>query len=56
MFSDTFSGIAPRSAGPFIAAQVVGAGLAFAAVRFLWPQAAVETADLVVVPHHEVVA
>jgi arsenate reductase len=56
MFSDTFSGIAPGSAGPFIAAQIVGAALAFAAVRFLWPQQARDTADLVVVPHDEVVA
>ena len=56
MFSDTFSGIAPRSAGPFVAAQIVGGALAFALVRFLWPGAAVETADLVVVPHDEVVA
>lgn len=56
MFSDTFSGIAPASAGPFVAAQIVGAALAFAAVRFLWPQEAKETADLVVVPHDEVVA
>jgi glycerol uptake facilitator-like aquaporin len=56
MFSNTFSGIAPASAGPFVAAQVAGAALAFATVRFLWPHAARETADLVVVPHDEVVA
>jgi len=56
MFSDTFSGIAPASAGPFVAAQILGAAVAFAAVRFLWPRAAAETADLVVVPHDEVVA
>ncbi len=39
MFSDTFAGIAPRSAGPFVAAQAVGAVIAFTAIRFLWPRA-----------------
>lgn len=37
MFSDTFAGIAPASALPFIAAQVVGAAIGFALVRFLFP-------------------
>ncbi|MGN8551365.1 UNVERIFIED_CONTAM: aquaporin [Microbacterium sp. SLM126] len=42
MFTDTFAGIAPASALPFIAAQVVGATLGFAAVRLLFPLAAPE--------------
>lgn len=37
MFSDTFAGIAPTSALPFIGAQVLGAALGFAAVKFLTP-------------------
>lgn len=37
MFTDTFAGIAPASALPFIAAQLVGAGLGFAVVRALFP-------------------
>jgi glycerol uptake facilitator-like aquaporin len=40
MFSDTFAGIAPRSVGPFVAAQVVGAVIALLTVRFLWPATA----------------
>ncbi|NLP82763.1 aquaporin family protein [Microbacterium sp. CFH 90308] len=42
MFSDTFAGIAPASVLPFIAAQLVGAALGWAAVRFLFPVAAPE--------------
>jgi len=38
-FSDTFAGIAPASVPPFIVAQIVGAGLALAAVIFLTTQA-----------------
>jgi hypothetical protein len=34
----------------------VGAALAFGAVRILWPRAAEETAELVVVPHDADVA
>ncbi|MNL41824.1 hypothetical protein D3C87_1642480 [compost metagenome] len=37
MFSDTFAGIAPTSALPFIGAQLVGAALGYAAVRALFP-------------------
>jgi len=51
MLSDTFSGIAPRSVAAFVGAQAVGAGLAYGAVRVLWPRAAEEAAELVVVPH-----
>jgi glycerol uptake facilitator-like aquaporin len=35
--SDTFAGIAPASAPGFIAAQLLGAGLAVAVARFLFP-------------------
>lgn len=37
IFSDSFAGIAPGSAGPYIAAQVVGAAIGVVAVRFLFP-------------------
>ena len=48
--SDTFADIAPASVVPFIAAQFVGAALACAVVRVLWPQFA-DRAHEVVVPH-----
>ncbi len=35
--SDTFAGIAPGSVIPFILAQLMGAGVAVATVRFLYP-------------------
>ena len=35
--TDTFAGIAPSSAPAFVACQVIGAGLALALVRFLFP-------------------
>jgi arsenate reductase len=44
MFSDTFAGIAPASVLPFICAQIIGAALGFAAVRYLFPVAASEPA------------
>ena len=37
MFSDTFAGIAPASVPAFVAAQLVGGALAYAAVRVLYP-------------------
>ena len=37
MFSDTFAGIAPTSALPFIGAQFVGAAIGWALVRSLFP-------------------
>ncbi len=51
MLSNTFSGIAPASAPLFVLAQLCGAGLAVATVASLWPRAARESAELVVVPH-----
>ncbi len=37
IFSDTFAGIAPTSAPGFIAAQLIGAALAFFALKWLYP-------------------
>lgn len=48
--SDTFAGIAPASVAPFIVVQFVGAALACATVRALWPRAHDLGRD-VVVPH-----
>lgn len=48
--SDTFAGIAWRSAPAFVAAQVLGAALAVVAARFLYPGVAQAASD-VVVPH-----
>jgi len=48
--SNTFAGIRPSSAPGFIVAQLIGAGLAVAAVRVLYPAMARSAAD-VVVPH-----
>jgi arsenate reductase len=50
MFTNTFAGIAPSSAGPFIAFELVGGAIAVAGIRILYPDA--ETvAPAVVVPH-----
>ncbi|KAG7343346.1 major intrinsic protein [Nitzschia inconspicua] len=37
IFSDTFAGIAPKSAGPFICFQIIGGLLGYGLVRFLYP-------------------
>lgn len=42
MFTDTFAGIAPVSALPFIAGQIVGAAVGWGVVRALFPVAAPE--------------
>jgi glycerol uptake facilitator-like aquaporin len=52
MFSDTFAGIAPPSAPVFIAAQVIGGGLAAGVIKALYPGISPETASEVTVPHH----
>jgi glycerol uptake facilitator-like aquaporin len=52
IFSDTFAGIAPTSVPAFVAAQFVGALVGLALVVALYPEAA-QTADRVVVPHHQ---
>jgi glycerol uptake facilitator-like aquaporin len=50
MFSNTFAGIKPSSAPAFIACQVLGAAIAVALIRSLYPDIG-EVADDVVVPH-----
>jgi len=40
-FSDTFAGIAPTSIMPFLAAQLVGAGVAVVLILFIYPRDAV---------------
>jgi arsenate reductase len=52
MFSDTFAGIAPVSAPVFIAAQVVGGGLAVAVIKLLYPGMTPAEAADIIVPHH----
>jgi len=42
-FSDTFAGIAPASAPGFIAAQLIGAAIAFLLVRWFYPAQRVRT-------------
>ncbi|MFI5042285.1 MAG: MIP/aquaporin family protein [Acidimicrobiales bacterium] len=49
--TNTFAGIRPASAPPFIAMQLIGGALAVAAVRVLYPHVA-DSADDVVLPHH----
>ena len=42
--SDSFAGIAPSSAPMFVVMQLVGAGLAFALIRYLYPARALQEA------------
>lgn len=51
-FTDTFAGIAPSSVAGFVVFQLVGAAVAVALLRVLYPDIA-EVADDVVVPHEE---
>jgi arsenate reductase len=53
MFSNTFAGIAPSSAPTFIAAQIVGAGLALAVIAVLYPNMTLSQASDIVVPHED---
>ena len=55
MFSDTFAGIAPASVPAFVAMQLVGAVLAVALIRGLYPGVTADQAAEVVVPHQELV-
>lgn len=50
--TDTFAGIDPTSVPPFVAAQVVGLGVAVVLIRALYPDVEV-VADDVIVPHAE---
>jgi glycerol uptake facilitator-like aquaporin len=43
--SDSFAGIKPSSAPMFIVMQLLGAGLAFPLIRYLYPQPVEETVD-----------
>jgi len=52
MFSNTFAGIAPSSAPSFVAAQVAGGVVAFAAIRTLYPSITPAEAADILVPHH----
>jgi glycerol uptake facilitator-like aquaporin len=51
-FSDTFAGIEPASVPGFVLAQLVGAAVAVALLRGLYPDIG-DVADEVVVPHRE---
>ena len=53
IFSDTFAGIAPASVPPFIAAQLVGAALAFGVIRVLYPDLTPDEAAQAPFPHGE---
>ena len=48
--SDTFAGIAPSSVLPFVILQFVGAAIACATVRVLWPGTS-DVSQQVVIPH-----
>ncbi|MGQ0805926.1 MAG: aquaporin [Actinomycetota bacterium] len=50
--TDTFTGIAPASVPAFVVAQIVGAALAVAVVRVLYPRIAAAAAN-VIVPHDQ---
>jgi arsenate reductase len=45
MFSDTFTGIAPTSAPGYIGAQLIGGGVGFVIIRFLYPRSVGSTAS-----------
>lgn len=51
-FTNSFAGIEPSSVPAFVAFQVVGAAIAVALIRALYPDIA-DVADAVVVPHTE---
>jgi arsenate reductase len=53
IFSDTFAGIAPPSVPGFVVAQLVGAVVAIAVLRTLYPNVTPEQAAQVVLPHGE---
>lgn len=48
IFTDTFAGIAPTSVLPFLAAQLLGAGIGVALAVLLFPRATVTADDLTV--------
>lgn len=52
MFSNTFAGIAPSSAGSFVVAQILGAIVAVGVIKTLYPDVTRDEAAEVVFPHH----
>jgi arsenate reductase len=52
MFSDTFAGIAPASAPPFIGAQIIGGAAAWVLIWALYPRITPAQAADIIVPHH----
>jgi hypothetical protein len=52
MLTNTFAGIAPSSAGPFVVAELGGGVVGLAAVLVLYPKVR-EIASRVVLPHEE---
>jgi arsenate reductase len=53
VFSNSFAGIAPASVPAYIAAQLLGGGLAVLAIRALYPDVTPAAAAEVTVPHRE---
>jgi glycerol uptake facilitator-like aquaporin len=51
IFTNTFAGIGPSSAPPFIAAQVIGGIVAVAVIRTLYPGVTAAEAADILVPH-----
>jgi arsenate reductase len=51
--TNTFAGISPASVLPFVAAELIGCGLAWMVIRVLYPRAR-DNARAVVVPHEPV--
>ena len=51
-FTNTFAGIKPTSVPAFVACQLIGAAIAVALIRALYPDIK-EVADEVVVPHDQ---
>ncbi len=52
MFSRSFAGIAPSSVPGFVAAQVLGAVLAFLVIKVLYPGVTADEAADILFPHH----
>jgi arsenate reductase len=53
MFSNSFAGIAPSSAPLYVAAQIVGATVAFGVIKALYPNVTPAQAADVVLPHSD---
>jgi glycerol uptake facilitator-like aquaporin len=53
MFSDTFAGIAPSSVPAFVAAEIIGGGLAVVVIKALYPSLTPADAAEIVVPHQD---